>query len=160
MGSPSAYEQICADLELEPGQFELTLRKEILWESETATDAEVRAKEKDKILETGANNPAIGYNMSPRWKGSTAVGRPPKPTMKRLITRWHQIEDSGHSCQWQADTPVGAFRVVAHQWDVAIDGYRVIPPGEDFPDPKFTSPTLDAARAVIRAEVRTALESE
>jgi hypothetical protein len=30
MGSPSAYEQICADLELEPGRFELTLRKEIL----------------------------------------------------------------------------------------------------------------------------------
>jgi hypothetical protein len=76
MGSPSAYEQICADLELEPGQFELTLRKEILWESETATDAEVRAKEKEKIRETGANNPAIGYNKSPRWQGSTAVGPP------------------------------------------------------------------------------------
>ena len=36
MGSPSAHEQIVADLELEPGQFERTLRKEILWESETA----------------------------------------------------------------------------------------------------------------------------
>src|ERR1700740_417806 len=52
MGSPRAYEQIVADLELEPGQFELTLRKEILWECETATDAEVRAMEKKKILET------------------------------------------------------------------------------------------------------------
>jgi len=69
MGSPSAYEQICADLELEPGQFELTLRKEILWESETATDDEVRKKEKEKILETGANNPEVGYNVLPRWKG-------------------------------------------------------------------------------------------
>jgi len=48
-----------------------------LWESETATDAEVRVMEKKKILETGANDPAIGYNKSPRWQGSTAV--PPKP---------------------------------------------------------------------------------
>jgi hypothetical protein len=40
----------------------LTLRKEILCESETATDAEVRAKEIELIRETGANNTAIGYN--------------------------------------------------------------------------------------------------
>ena len=45
LGSPSAHEQIAADLELEPHRFDLTLRKEILWESETATDAEVRAME-------------------------------------------------------------------------------------------------------------------
>ena len=68
MGSPSAYEQIVADLELEPDQFELTLSKEVLWESETATDAEVRAKEKEKILGTGANDPAIGYNRWPRYR--------------------------------------------------------------------------------------------
>lgn len=47
----------------------LTARKEILWESETATDAEVRAMEIKLILETGANNPEIGYNLSPRWLG-------------------------------------------------------------------------------------------
>jgi hypothetical protein len=70
MGSPSAYEQIVADLELEPDRFELTLRKEILSESETATDAEVRVKERKFIQETGANNPAIGYNLSPRWTGT------------------------------------------------------------------------------------------
>ncbi len=68
MGSPSAYEQIVADLELEPGQFELTLRKEILWESETATDAEVRAMERKLICETGANDPTIGYNKLPRHR--------------------------------------------------------------------------------------------
>ena len=45
MGSPSAYEQIVADLDLDPYRLELRLCKEILWESETATDAEVRAKE-------------------------------------------------------------------------------------------------------------------
>ena len=31
MGSPSAYAQIVADLELEPHRFEPTLRKEIMW---------------------------------------------------------------------------------------------------------------------------------
>jgi hypothetical protein len=78
MGSPSAYEQICADFELEPRQFELTLRKEIRWECETATDTAVRAMEKKKILETGANNPAIGYNKSARWKGVESGGHAPR----------------------------------------------------------------------------------
>ena len=68
MGSPSVYEQIVADLDLEPDRFELTLRKEILWESETATDTEVRAMEMKLIRETGANDPAIGYNKLPRYR--------------------------------------------------------------------------------------------
>ena len=67
-GSPSAHEQVAADLALDGPRLELTLRKEILWESETATDAEVRAKEKELIVETGANDPAIGYNKSPRHR--------------------------------------------------------------------------------------------
>jgi hypothetical protein len=48
------------------------VRKQILWESETATDAEVRAMEVNLIRETGANNPAIGYNVLPRY-----IGPPP-----------------------------------------------------------------------------------
>ena len=68
MGSPSAYAQIVADLELDPDGFELTLRKEILWQSETATDDDVRKKEKEKILETRANDPAIGYNKLPHHR--------------------------------------------------------------------------------------------
>ena len=68
VGSPSAHEQIAADLELESHQFDLTLRKEILWESETATDTEVRAMEVKLIRDTGANDPAIGYNRSPRHR--------------------------------------------------------------------------------------------
>jgi hypothetical protein len=77
LGSPSAHEQIAADLELEPHRFDLTLRKEILWESETATDAEVRAMEVKFIRETGANNPAIGYNRSPRYRAT-------RPLVSRL----------------------------------------------------------------------------
>ncbi|MGH3970371.1 MAG: GIY-YIG nuclease family protein [Mycobacterium sp.] len=66
-GSPSAHEQIAADLGLDPHRLDITLRKEILWECETATDAEVRAKEMELIRETRANDPAIGYNKLPRW---------------------------------------------------------------------------------------------
>lgn len=68
MGSPSAYAQIVADLDLEPDRFELTLSKEILWESDTATDAEVRAIEMNLLRETGADDPAIGYNKLPRYR--------------------------------------------------------------------------------------------
>ena len=47
----------------------MALRKEILWESETATDAEVRAMEVRLIREHHSNDPAIGYNRSPRFRG-------------------------------------------------------------------------------------------
>jgi hypothetical protein len=70
LGSPSAWQQIAEDLDLDDHRFELTLRKEILWESETATDAEVRATEAKLIRETGANNPAIGYNRLPRYRAT------------------------------------------------------------------------------------------
>ena len=45
---------------------EMTIRREILWESETATNAEVRAKEVELIREHQTNNPEIGYNRTPR----------------------------------------------------------------------------------------------
>lgn len=70
LGSPSASQQIAEDLDLDDHRFELTLRKEILWESETASDAEVRAMEAQLIRETGANNPAIGYNRLPRYRAT------------------------------------------------------------------------------------------
>ena len=66
-GSPSAHEQIAADLDLDGHRIELTLRKDILWESETATDAEVRAMEVRLIREHRSNDPAIGYNRLPRF---------------------------------------------------------------------------------------------
>ena len=66
-GSPSAHKQIAADLGLDGHRLELTFRKEILWESETATDAEVRAMEVRLIREHRSNDPARGYNRSPRF---------------------------------------------------------------------------------------------
>jgi hypothetical protein len=67
-GNPSAKERILADLA--EHRLDLTVCKEILWESETATDAEVRAMERYFIREMGANNPAIGYNLTPRWSAT------------------------------------------------------------------------------------------
>lgn len=64
-GSPSAKERIAADLGEHVNDY--TARKQILWESDTATDAEVRAMEVKLIRELGANDPAVGYNLTPRW---------------------------------------------------------------------------------------------
>ena len=45
-----------------------TARKEILWESETAADAEVNKKEVELITANRSNDPAIGYNQWPKVK--------------------------------------------------------------------------------------------
>jgi hypothetical protein len=45
-----------------------TIRREILWQSETATQAEVTQKEVEFILALRSNDPAIGYNQSPKFK--------------------------------------------------------------------------------------------
>ncbi|MDH4651706.1 hypothetical protein [Pseudomonas sp. BN606] len=47
---------------------DFTIRKQILWESETATDKEVNLKEVELITELKSNDPAIGYNRWPRFK--------------------------------------------------------------------------------------------
>lgn len=47
---------------------DFTIRKEILWESESATDKEVSQKEVEFILALRSNDPAIGYNQWPRFK--------------------------------------------------------------------------------------------
>src|SRR5260370_42439655 len=69
-GSPSARERIAADLDAH--RLELTLRKEILWESETATDGEVRVMEVKLIRATGGNNPAAGCNS---WQRRSSDSR-------------------------------------------------------------------------------------
>ncbi|GHV84380.1 hypothetical protein AGMMS50212_17200 [Spirochaetia bacterium] len=46
-----------------------TIKKEILWESETATPHELTAKENELIVKHGANNPAKGYNLRPKYEG-------------------------------------------------------------------------------------------
>ncbi len=52
---------------------DFTVRKEILWESETATDQEINLKEIEYIRLFGANDPAIGYNRWPKMKPPTSM---------------------------------------------------------------------------------------
>jgi hypothetical protein len=86
-GSPSAEakDRIVADLDAE--RLDLTVRKEILWESQAATDAEVRAMEIKLIRETGANDPAIGYNLSARWSSNRSTNRTYDGPFDRLVGR-------------------------------------------------------------------------
>jgi hypothetical protein len=46
---------------------DFTIRKELLWESEDATNEEVNRKEVEYILLYQANNPSIGYNQRPKY---------------------------------------------------------------------------------------------
>ncbi|MBL7055344.1 GIY-YIG nuclease family protein [Candidatus Woesearchaeota archaeon] len=45
-----------------------TIRREILWQSEKATDEEVNKKEVEFILKHKSNEPKIGYNRNPKFK--------------------------------------------------------------------------------------------
>ena len=46
---------------------DFVIRREILWQSETACDAEVNQKEVEFIRAHRSNDPAIGYNRGPKF---------------------------------------------------------------------------------------------
>ncbi len=48
-----------------------TIRKQILWESETATEEELSAKEVEYIRKNESNNPQKGYNRWPKFNANT-----------------------------------------------------------------------------------------
>ncbi len=64
-GSASS-ELIGADFTREQRR-DFSVRKEILWESETASDAEANRKELEFIRQFKSNDPAIGYNRWPKF---------------------------------------------------------------------------------------------
>ena len=70
-GSASS-ELIAADFTREQRR-DFSIRREILWESETATDAEVTAEEFRLIHHYRSNDPRIGYNRSPKFRDETYV---------------------------------------------------------------------------------------
>jgi hypothetical protein len=47
---------------------DFTIRREILWESETASNEEVTQREIDFVRTLRSNDPAIGYNQRPPFK--------------------------------------------------------------------------------------------
>jgi hypothetical protein len=47
---------------------DFTIRREILWRSESATDSVVNQKEVEMIRKHMSNDPEIGYNRWPKFK--------------------------------------------------------------------------------------------
>jgi hypothetical protein len=47
---------------------DFSVRREILWSSDTATDSEVSKKEAEFIWELRSNDPTIGYNRWPKFR--------------------------------------------------------------------------------------------
>jgi hypothetical protein len=53
---------------------DFTIRKEILWGSDTASRSEITATEPSFIRDLRSNDPTIGYNRWPRFVAVTARG--------------------------------------------------------------------------------------
>ncbi len=68
-GSPG-MDVINTDFDSLPGESrkDYTIRKQILWESATATEAELSAKEFEFIRKYESHNPEIGYNRWPKHR--------------------------------------------------------------------------------------------
>lgn len=68
-GSPD-IDVINADFGRLPPEFrkDYSVRKQILWESDTASDAELSAKEVEFIRQYRSNDPSIGYNRWPKLR--------------------------------------------------------------------------------------------
>ena len=73
-GSPD-MDLVNADFATLPKELQLdyTIRKQILWESDTATDEELSAKEVEMIRQHKANDPEIGYNRWPKFKRRNGI---------------------------------------------------------------------------------------
>lgn len=50
-------------------RYSFTITRDIIWESEGASKAEVYEMERRAIVEFRANDPAIGYNRWPKFRG-------------------------------------------------------------------------------------------
>jgi hypothetical protein len=53
-------------------QQDITLRKEILFSSDSITEAELSKKETELIVKSGSNNPERGYNILPKYDSGGA----------------------------------------------------------------------------------------
>ena len=69
MGSPDK-DLLNADFASLPDDVRLdyTIRKQILWESDSASEEELSAKEVELIREHRSNDPEIGYNRWPKFQ--------------------------------------------------------------------------------------------
>jgi len=71
-GSPNT-ELVASDFSDEEYR-DFTIRREVLWESDCASRTEITAKEIEFINSLKANDPGIGYNRSPKFRGGGSSG--------------------------------------------------------------------------------------
>lgn len=64
-----------------------TITREILWESDTASVADVNAVEMEMIREYRSNDPAIGYNQRPRFNDPGSLRLPSERDQSEPSTR-------------------------------------------------------------------------
>ncbi len=71
-GSPN-IEVVNADFESlsEEERKDYTVRKQILWESDSCSESELAAKEVEYIKSHQSNNPDVGYNRWPKYNDNT-----------------------------------------------------------------------------------------
>ena len=84
-GSPKSA-LVAADFTREQSR-DFTVRKEILWESDSAPNEEVDAKEIEFILALRSNDPAIGYNRTLKPQSRFKRRGSPKPAVPQDPTR-------------------------------------------------------------------------
>lgn len=74
-GSPDSA-LIAADFPTRAERRAFTVTREILWESEDASDAEVTAVEVEMIRHFRSNDPNVGYNRWPRMRPGSPNHQP------------------------------------------------------------------------------------
>jgi hypothetical protein len=112
-GSPTAKARIAADLGDQANDY--TARKTILWESDTATDAEARAKEVQLIREHRSNDPTIGYNLTPKLAG------PVQHSTKSAMCWYARPE--GESLQLRITPRLASWERAGHPDQVRLQAY-------------------------------------
>lgn len=103
---------------------DFTIRKEILWESETASDREVHEKEMEYIRKYRSNDPELdttsGRSPAPthecRISPATAVEGPVPPPIEAIRPDSTPLTDSGHAGEWRLRRPMLFLSVSRNRW--------------------------------------------
>jgi hypothetical protein len=100
---------------------DLTIRKEILWESDAASDQEVNQKELELIRSLRSNDPSVGYNRWPALRGTQTIVVPPNAGVDLNWVGPFQIREIVATCT-NPDRAVppergGIYLVSSAAWD-------------------------------------------
>lgn len=112
-------ELIAADFTAEERR-DFSIRKEILWESETASDEEVRAKEVELIRLYRSNDPAVGYNRWPRFVADPETIQ----IVREAASRWAVADGELKAAIREAHAAGCALRVIAAAAGVSHETVR------------------------------------